>query len=347
MTTDGTKTLGRPEPEAEAKLAFLKRPDSYPDRPARVDVIETHLSWVFLTPDRAYKLKKPVTHDFVDLARLEQREWNCREELRLNRRLAPEVYLAVVPLTFGETAGLALDGEGRPVDWLVLMKRLPLDATLHERLISGVAVRDDIDRIAARLAQFYRDVDRAATKPGEYVRRFRQHVGNECDRLLAPSLGMPPDRIFAVRNRALAFLDGHAEALRSRAEEDRIVEAHGDLRPEHIFLLPEPVIIDCLEFSRRLRLLDPLEELAYLALECAHLGAAWVGQVLVPAYRAASDDPAPDLLVPFYQCCRALLRARLAIAHLADSVVRDPAKWRRQAFAYLEIAEQCAGRLPA
>ncbi|MCK6453042.1 MAG: hypothetical protein L6R19_19675 [Alphaproteobacteria bacterium] len=331
----------------EAKLAFLTRSDAYPDRPPRVDVIETHLSWVFLTPDRAYKLKKPVTHEFVDLAKLEQREWNCREELRLNRRLAPDVYLAVVPLTFSEAAGLALDGDGGPVDWLVLMKRLPLDATLHERLISGVAVRDDIDRIAARLAVFYRDADRAAIRPGEYVRRFRQHIGHECDRLLVPSLGLPPDRIFALRNRALGFLDGNAEALRRRAEEERIVEAHGDLRPEHVFLLPEPVIIDCLEFNRKLRLLDPVEELAYLALECAHLGAAWVGQALLSAYRAASDDPAPELLVPFYQCCRALLRTRLAIAHLADAVVRDPAKWRRQAFAYLELAERCAERLPA
>ncbi|HSK39559.1 MAG TPA: hypothetical protein VK943_07310, partial [Arenibaculum sp.] len=109
-----------------AKVAFLRRATSYPDRPARVDVVETHMSWVFLTDRHVYKLKKPARSPVLDFSTVDAREANCEAEIRLNRRLAPRVYLGVVPLVVLDGGTLALAGPGRPVDWLVRMLRLPM-----------------------------------------------------------------------------------------------------------------------------------------------------------------------------------------------------------------------------
>lgn len=342
MTTAGSTAPQTDWPTLAAKVAFLQRPDAYPDRPARVEAVETHLSWVFLTTDRVYKLKKPVTHEHADLSMLAARERNSREELRLNRRLAPDVYLDAVPLTHTSDGTLHLGGGDIPVDWLVVMKRLPQASSLQARLSAGLASPDDIVRIVDRLVPFYRVADRLAIAPAAYARRFKNRIARDCDHLRHPTLGLPAGRILDVKEQAVDFVERHADLLRARAAEGRIVEAHGDLRPEHVFLMPEPVIIDCLEFSRQLRLLDPAEELGYLALECAHLGADWVGAVLLDAYRSRSGDPAPGPLVAFYQCRRALLRMRLAMAHLGDAPVPDPSKWRRQALGFLALAEACA-----
>jgi aminoglycoside phosphotransferase family enzyme len=223
------------------------------------------------------------------------------------------------------------------------MKRLPREATLQARLPGGLVSPQDIERIADRLASFYRAAVPAPTDPDQYYQRFVDRIDRESETLLDQRFGLPAAQIRVAASRARAFLDRHRDMLCARAQDGRIVEAHGDLRPEHIFLMPEPVIIDCLEFSRDLRLLDPAEELGYLAMECAHLGARWVRDTLFAAYRARSEDVAPAALIDFYWITRALLRARLAIAHFKDEVVRDPTKWRRQALGYLDLANEGSG----
>jgi aminoglycoside phosphotransferase family enzyme len=343
MNTDRMLIANLSTPDLAARLAFLRRPGAFPGPPHRIEVVETHLSWVFLTEDRVYKLKKPIAHEHVDLTTIEGRHKNCLEELRLNRRLAPQIYLDVVPLTLASDRGLRLGGDGPAVDWLVVMKRLPVEATLRARLPGGLVSPQDIERIADRLTTFYRAATTAPTDPDQYCQRFVDRIGRESETLLDQRFDLPVARIRTAASRARAFLDRHRDMLRARARDGRIVEAHGDLRPEHIFLMPEPVIIDCLEFSHELRLLDPAEELAYLAMECAHLGARWVRDTLFAAYCARSGDMVPSTLIDFHWTFRALLRARLAIAHLKDDVVRDPIKWRRQALGYLDLANEGSG----
>ena len=133
--------------------------------------------------------------------------------------------------------------------------------------------------------------------------------------------------------------------MTARAEERRIVEGHGDLRPEHVFLGPSPLVIDCLEFRADLRCLDPVDELAFLAMECERLGAAGIGRILFDRYRRRTGDNPSRALINFYKALNALIRARIAILHLREIPVRDPAKWPRRAGDYLAIANQMMRRL--
>jgi aminoglycoside phosphotransferase family enzyme len=330
-----------PEPDLAAKLAFLRRPEAFPHAPQRVEAVETHLSWVFLAGDRVYKLKKPVAHAFGDLTTVEGRRRNCLDELALNRRFAPQVYLDVVPLTRDDTGALRLGGDGTAVDWLVAMRRLPQDATLEARLRDRRATPDDIASVAGCLARFYRDAEPVPADPDLYCDGFAARGKRECAFLRNPGLGLPPEAVRAAANRLRAFLAADRPLLRARAAEGRIVEGHGDLRPEHVFLMPEPVIIDCLEFSRALRLLDPADELAYLAMECARLGGGWVRATLFQAYSAHSGDRVAPALVDFHWTIHALRRARQAAERFGEMPAAQQARWRRQALDYLALAAGC------
>jgi aminoglycoside phosphotransferase family enzyme len=137
---------------------WLLRPESYPHRPATVEHIETHISHVFLAGDLVYKLKKPVRFDFLDFSTIAARERACREKVRLNQRLAPDVYLGVVAVTRSAAAGFELDGDGEVVDWLVAMRRLPTELTLDALFRRGELTADHIQRLAEVLSRFYRSL---------------------------------------------------------------------------------------------------------------------------------------------------------------------------------------------
>ena len=363
IATAASSIAAAPVPPAAPSLAekvrFLMRPDAYPERPAsgRVEAIETHMSWVFLAGRHAYKLKKPVRLDHLDVRTLEQRRRNGEQELRLNRRLAPDAYLDLVPLRQAPDGRLSLDGgEGAIVDWLVRMRRLPAGRTLDDALrrSSGdggdrrrPVRRQEIERIGRRLVAFFRACPPVPLSLVAYAGRFRHEIDLCVQELTA--LGDRPladaaQRIARVLRRYPAR---HGSRLAARLRDRRIVEGHGDLRPEHVFLSDPPLVIDCLEFSRELRLLDPLDEVAYLGMECERLGAAWIGEELLAVYRRATGDDPPDDLVAFYRAMRALIRARIAICHLREPHVRNPAEWPRRAAAYLRIAERDLRRLRA
>lgn len=321
-----------------AKLAFLRRPASYPGEPRGVQVVETHMSWVFLTDRDAYKLKKAVRYDCIDFSTPELRRHDCEEELRLNRRLAPEVYLRVVPLTFDAGGNLALDGVGEPVDWLVHMRRLPADRMLDQLIRRGAVEEADVRPAAERLARFYAGAAPSELTAGAYRERLAAGVREDLHELSRPEFGLPVARASALADAQRAFLAREAELFDRRVREGRIIEGHGDLRPEHICLTPEPAIIDCLEFSRDLRVLDPADELAFLALECERLGKPGVGAWFFQVYAELSGDQPPVALLRFHRTYRAMRRAKIAIWHLRDPGVREKGKWRERALQYLELA---------
>jgi len=323
---------------SQAKLAFLRRPAAYPEKPCRVEVVETHMSWVFLTDCDAYKLKKPVRYDCIDFSTAELRRRDCEEEVRLNRRLAREVYLGIVALTIDADGVLALDGTGEPDDWLVHMRRLPADRMLDQMIRQGEVEEADVRRAALRLARFYAQAPSCELTAKSYRERLADGARRDLRELSRPEFGLPVARATALADAQLAFLGREAELFDRRVREGRIVEGHGDLRPEHICLTPEPAIIDCLEFSRDLRVLDPADELAFLALECERLGKPVVGKWFFDVYAEATGDEPPAALVRFHRGYRALRRAKIAIWHLQDPGVRDRAKWRNRALEYLELA---------
>lgn len=319
------------------KVRWLRRPESYSPSPRMVEAEETHMSWVFLTDDRVYKLKKPVRFPYLDFSTPGRRETACRQEFLLNHRLAPHVYLGVAPLTVSD-GGLGIDGSGTVVDWIVLMRRLPRGGSLEEALKAGRLLPADIDRVAAVLKEFYRHAPRVHVAPERWLIKWRQAVERERHMLSLPGFGLPQDLIRRIAGIQRRFLSTRGALLVRRARENRIVDAHGDLRPEHVWLVPHVTIIDRLEFDPALRALDPLDEIAFLDMECARLGAPWVGERIRRRLSAVlGDDPSSGLYL-FYRSHRAMLRARLSIAHLLDAVPRTPEKWPARARAYLRLA---------
>jgi aminoglycoside phosphotransferase family enzyme len=149
---------------------------------------------------------------------------------------------------------------------------------------------------------------------------------------------LPEELVTAVVGAERSFLEQHADLLAARAAEDRILDAHGDLRPEHVHLGPPLRLVDRLEFNERLRWLDPFDELSLLGMECERLGAAWIARRLVEGLAARLRDRPPDLLLSFYACHRAAMRARLSIEHLRDPNPRTPERWPKQACEYLDLA---------
>jgi aminoglycoside phosphotransferase family enzyme len=320
------------------KVACLAAAPTYPERPERVEPLETHMSIVFLTDRSAYKLKKPVRHRLADLRSLEARRRNCLREIALNRRLAPDVYRSLQPLTFAPGQGLRLAGDGRPVEWLVAMRRLPAELMLDRVLHEGGPEPRDVERIARRLGRFYRGLPPASIEPGARRARLEAEIERSRRALARPAFGRDRARVDRVAGRLIDDLRAHPELMTERHRDGRIVEGHGDLRPEHIVLERAPVIIDCLEFSRALRLVDPADELAFLALECAMLGDAEAGARIQRRYEAASGDRLPARLVAWYGSYRALLRARLSALHSLEPGARPPAAWLAQADRYLDAA---------
>jgi aminoglycoside phosphotransferase family enzyme len=328
------------------KVALLKQPQTYPEQPARIEVVETHMSWVFLTDRHAYKLKKPVRYDFLDFTTLAARAKNCVEEVRLNRRLARDVYLGVVPLTVDTQGRVHVGEQGEIIDWLVKMRRLPAEYLLDQMIKAHTLQKTDIQRIALVLATFYKDSPPLEINGEQYRVQLERDVRNNLQELAEPSHALPNALVEQSHHAQLTLLRREPELFEQRAVEERIVEGHGDLRPEHICLEPEPVIVDCLEFNRQFRIVDPADELAFLAMECEHLGAAFVQTILFQTYAQITSDSPPNRLVNFYKSYRACLRAKLAIWHTRELETAAWPKWRKLASDYLLLAGEYGRQLP-
>lgn len=326
------------------KVRFLSQPASYLHAPEPVIARETHMSWVFMAGDRVYKLKKPVRFAYLDFSTMERREAACRAEFLLNRRLAHDVYLNVLPLTISPS-GLAISGDGPVVDWLVVMRRLEENGTLEGALHGGWLKPSQVDRIAARLGAFYTHAPRVQLDPEQYLVGWHKALRDNCRVLLDARLGLPQGQVERIAQLQRRFSTMRASLLRARIHARRYVDAHGDLRPEHIWLRDGVTIIDCLEFDRNLRALDPLDEIAFLHLECERLGGLWAAERIRRQLALALHDDASSGLFLFYRSHRAMLRARLSIAHLLDANPRTPEKWPRQARIYLKLAAADAARL--
>ncbi|GAB4522428.1 MAG: hypothetical protein Tsb0019_24200 [Roseibium sp.] len=331
-------------PTLEHKVAFLSSAPAYGGTKGAVEVIETHMAWVFLTESEVYKLKKPVRYSFLDFSSPEKRRLICEEELRLNRRLADDTYKEVLALRQEADGGLSLEGNGRIVDWLVVMKRLPEEACLHCRIAADLFRSDEAASLGTLLGNFY------ASLPRETGTDYRLHLEEEHavnrELLRDPQFGLGPADLLPL-DRFDAALRTMKTEFDDRLRTGPIVEGHGDLRPEHVFLVEPIQIIDCLEFNRSMRVLDPYDEVNYLGLECELLGAGWIRKVLLDALKKTLGNPPPPELLAFYGTFRALLRARLCLAHLLETPVRHEGKWRPLAKRCLEIAERESLSLPS
>ncbi len=326
--------------EVRRAVACLADPRHFGGHPCAVEVIETHFAWVFLVGSRAFKLKKRVYRGVMDYRTVASRKRACRAELRLNRRLAPRVYVRVVALRRARDGSLSCAGGARIVDWLIEMRKLPRERALDWLITASAIGPRDLGRIVARLAAFFELArPRPMTRRG-YLSRLRRQIDDNARELYARELGLNHRQVAELAQAQLRFLSENPGLFAGRGA--RLRDGHGDLRPEHVFLAgrsSEVCVIDCLEFDADLRRLDPAEEIAFLALECARLGRPWIGETLIAEYRRILRDPVPQALMQFYLCRRAAVRAQVTAWHLCDeSFAGERRVWRARANSYLADA---------
>jgi uncharacterized protein len=320
-------------------VRWLSQPSAYAHRPERVETVETHISVVFLAGEFVYKLKRRVRYDFLDFTTAVNREAACRDEVRLNRRLTDDVYLGIIPIMRLPDGRLVLGGEGRVVDWLVQMRRLPTEETLDVLYRRGQLRDEHVRQLASRLAEFYGGLRPLAIDPAEYRQRYEAHVRGNLRELLAVSHHCPRNQVRRIHAFQLQLLHLQPRLFDERACGGRIVEGHGDLRPEHICFTRPLAIFDCIEFNFDFRRIDVADELAFLAAECDFLGARWVGTRLFELFQSLASDRPPKELVAFYKSYRACVRAKVAAlrADQLEGKERDAAT--AEALAHLTLAD--------
>lgn len=326
--------------ETSRIVAFLQRPDVYPEKTSSVELIETHISWIFLTDDFVYKLKKRVRFDFLDFSTAKLRREACENEVKLNGRLAPGVYLGVVPVVLTVRGHLGLGQRGTAIDWAVKMRRLPaarsMDVLIREGKLSPAA----IEQLAKTLADFYDNVPPVTMTVDRYRRNIERHVTANRDELAATTHHLDPTEIRRVYSAQLRILRLAPDVFDERVRNGRIIEGHGDLRPEHIYFNSSPLVIDCIEFNQEFRTLDVVDELAFLAMECDFLGTAGLVDPVFERYFERSGDSPPRQLIEFYRVYRACVRGKVSALRAKQLTAEPRASLLAAAAKYLDLADR-------
>jgi aminoglycoside phosphotransferase family enzyme/predicted kinase len=339
-------------------IRALSDPSAYPHPVGAAEVHQTHISVVFLAGPYAYKVKKPVNLKFLDFSTLQRRRHFCEQEVVLNRRLAPHVYLGVVPVT-PCGSGVRMDGPGEPVEWAVKMERLSQDATLRSRLGRGEVDQALVEGLARKVASFH-----AAAAGGPQVAafgRFHAVAANARENFdqAAADAGVTCSRAVFDRLRALTESDLSRLGLLidRRAERGVPRDTHGDLHLDHVYLFPDRappadlVVVDCIEFNDRFRFADPVSDMAFLAMDLAFHGRRDLSRAFAEAYFQASGDDEGRVLLPFYTAYRAAVRAKVEGLELREPEIpeaeRSMALFRARAHWLLALGElEEPGRKP-
>lgn len=318
-------------------IESLKSPAIYGERVDQVELLETHISWVLLAGESAYKIKKPVDFGFVDFTTLDRRKFFCEEELRLNRRLAPDLYLAVVPIT-GSIENPQIAGDREAIEYAVKMRRFPQEALLTHAIENGTLHPEHIDKLAQDIADFHKKVAvaRPSGETSDYGTRanilsdawdnFRVLLGAEIDlegQILSESqLAEDFQSTHGSLLGLLAWTKSQAKRLSKRFEDRRnegaIRECHGDMHLGNMLLENDEVVIfDGIEFNAELRWIDVMSEIAFSLMDLADRDRRDYAHRLLNIYLEHTGDyPGLDVL-PFYLTYRALVRAK--VAHLASA----------------------------
>jgi aminoglycoside phosphotransferase family enzyme/adenylate kinase family enzyme len=298
-------------------IRAMSQPSFYPDAPNTVELRQTHISYVFIAGDYVFKVKKPVNFPFVDWSDSGRRYASCADEVRLNTRLSPRIYLGVFAiLKDGERFVLGPRVERLhpgAIEYAVKMRRLPDDRMLDRLVASGMVDNQAIRAVARRIADFHAGASTGMAEVHGSARSIERDLGIETaqlEELIGHTLGRSQ---FAEIDRfCRGFILSHRELLDARVRNGRVRECHGDLRAEHICLSGDGIeIIDCVEFSEHLRYADVASEIAFLAMDLDRLDVPGLADELAASYAAAAKDEQLPLLMPFYKCRRACVRGKV------------------------------------
>jgi uncharacterized protein len=337
-----------------AHIQALKRATAYPYVPDRIELVQTHISYVFLAGYEVFKLKKPVDFGFANFTTLESRKQACEAEVRLNRRGCPgSIYLGVVPVAHTGNR-YRLGGAGDVVDYAVRMRRLPADRMMDQMLERGEVDVRLIGRVAARLSELHEGADRgphvtAIGGPETHLRDWRDSLA-DMERYTGRTLSRK--RFETIRHYAETTIAREAGFMQQREDEGWVRDCHGDLRSDAVCFddnVPGGICIyDCIEFNERFRYIDTALDAAFLGMDLDYRGHPDLSDLFVGLYAAAIGDKTLPLLLHFYKSFRAVVRGKVESYLLDDPAV--PAKQktaaRRRARAYFELAERYAKRRP-
>ncbi len=300
------------------KKALLDQ-NIYPDLPREVKWIETHISLLFLTGSHVYKVKKPVDFGFLDFTSLEKRKYFCEEEVRLNLRLAPELYLGVVKITQDRNR-ISLDGSGNLVEYAVKMKQIPEELLMHKLLEKKQVTSRMIESISEKLVRFYftaetNDRIKGFAKP-ERIKQDTDENFEQTERYIG--ITIPKDIYEGIKNKTNEFFKKNRDVFHQRINSDHIRDCHGDLRLEHIFWGDEIAIFDCIEFNERFRYTDVAADIGFLAMDLDYHGREDLSEHLTNAYIGESGDYELMEILDFYKCYRAYVRGKVESFRLDD-----------------------------
>ena len=305
----------------------------FPGLKTSAEVVETHISWVILTPAFVFKIKKPVRFPFLDFSTLGKREFYCREELRLNRRLAPDMYLDVLPIVLAQDGmpEICLTGGGEtPLDYAISMKRMDNNRQMDKLLRQNKVTANDMEALAKMLVHFHRSVilrsSEVVYKPGDNRADFDDLF--RLKKVARQFFGDEAGQQFDTWGRQVGqFLDKHEARLHQRAESGYWVEGHGDLHARNIFLLPEgPLVFDCVEFNPRFRRLDVLNELAFLCMDLEAGEHHELAEIFMSAYCEGwpcIECKEDEQLFLYFKAYRANVRLKVALMELEQHTSAD------------------------
>jgi aminoglycoside phosphotransferase family enzyme/predicted kinase len=296
-------------------------PETYPEREAPIDYVETHVSRLYFTSRHVYKIKKPVDFGFLNFTTLDHRRFYCREEIRLNQRFAPGTYLGVVDIR-RTPSGIRIADQGEIIEHAVWMRRLPAELMLDRRIAAGDPDLPPVmDSLGHRLAELHAKSEVCRNDGGRpNVDVVRSNWRENFDQT-TPFAGktLSPQAIALIAGYVGRFLERHASLLRRRETEGHVRDGHGDLHAEHICLTDPVQIYDCIEFNRRFRIADTAADLSFLLMDLEYRRRRDLAGRVLTAYREGRRDRTEmDLLLPFYKLYRAFVRGKVNSFLTAD-----------------------------
>ncbi len=325
----------------------LLNPEIYPDRPTVIDFIETHISLLFLTGSHVYKVKKPVDFGFLDFTSIEKRRFFCEQEVILNRRLSPTIYLGVIRIT-EEGKRILLEGEGEPVEYAVKMKQIPAENLMDKLLKKKQVTPKMMEAVSGKLVKFYfaaetNDLINSFAKP-ERVKQDTDENFEQTERYIDVTISRKLHE--ELKNKTNEFFRTNGKIFQQRIASDRIRDCHGDLRLEHIAWGDEISILDCIEFNERFRYTDVAADIAFLAMDLDYHGREDLSGHLIRAYVGESGDHELMEVLDFYKCYRAYVRGKVESFRLDDPHIPEGEKKEalKRAQKYFGLARRYAQR---
>jgi len=326
-------------------MSDLCNPSVFPHSVENIEVIETHLSWVLLTGPFVYKIKKPVNFPFVDFSSMEKRKHFCYEELRLNRRYSPDIYLDVVPVRKDKSLHMG-NGAGSIMEYALKMTQLPQTARLDLLIGQNSVNAEMFFRLTDMVIDFHKSaavVDDTLFSSPDLIRKYINNLENTRP-ALEKELGMGGvvDIILAECN---AFLSRNGNLFRRRQKEGCIRECHGDLHTRNIYYTNRPHLTDCIEFNEELRKIDILHDFAFMVMDIEAKGLWSLAGRLTERYTSSLNTPDIGVLMPFYKCWTSSIRAMVSIMNAQVVSSSERARLISESKHHIQLAQCYSGML--